>query len=108
MVRSPPASAGDTSGWAPIPGGASGQELACQRRRHERLGSNPRWGEWSGARLPAQETRAAGLQSLGRDDPLEEGMAVHSSTVAWRIPWTEEPGRLQSRGRKELDTTEAA
>ena len=36
------------------------------------------------------------VQSLGREDPLEKGMATHSSTLAWRIPWTEEPGRLQS------------
>ena len=43
--------------------------------------------------LPAvQETR---LRSLGREDPLEMGMATHSSTLAWRIPWTEEPGGLQ-------------
>ena len=34
------------------------------------------------------------LRSLGQEDPLEEGMAVHSSILAWRIPWTEEPGRL--------------
>ena len=40
-----------------------------------------------------QETR---VQSLGREDPLEEEMATHSSTLAWRIPWTEEPGRLCS------------
>ena len=38
---------------------------------------------------------------------LEEGMAIHSSILAWRIPWTEEPGRLQSMGCKESDTTEA-
>ena len=36
--------------------------------------------------------------SLGREDPLEEGMAIHFSILAWRIPWTEEPGRLQSMG----------
>ena len=36
--------------------------------------------------------------ALGQKDPLEEGMATHSSTLAWRIPWTEEPGRLQSIG----------
>ena len=36
------------------------------------------------------------VQSLGRKDPLEEGMATHSNILAWRIPWTEEPGRLQS------------
>ena len=38
------------------------------------------------------------VQSLGQEDPLEEGMATHSSILAWRIPWTEEPGRLQSMG----------
>ena len=44
--------------------------------------------------LPAmQETQ---VQSLGREDPLEKGMVTHSSILAWRIPWTEEPGRLQS------------
>ena len=42
----------------------------------------------------------------GMEDPLEEGMAAHSSTLACRIPWTEEPGGLQSCGRKELDTTD--
>ena len=36
------------------------------------------------------------VRSLGWEDPLEEGMATHSSVLAWRIPWTEEPGRLQS------------
>ena len=46
--------------------------------------------------LPAmQET---GIRSLGQEDPLEKGMATHSSILAWRIPWTEEPGRLQSIG----------
>ena len=47
-------------------------------------------------RLPAMwETW---VQSLGREDPLEKEIATHSSTLAWRIPWTEEPGRLQSMG----------
>ena len=46
------------------------------------------------------------VRSLGRKDPLEEGMATHSSIVAQRIPWTEEPGRLQSIGCKESDRTE--
>ena len=46
--------------------------------------------------LPAmQETR---IRSLGQEDPLEEGMTTHSSILAWRIPWTEEPGGLQSMG----------
>ena len=48
------------------------------------------------------------VQSLDQEDsPLEEGMANHASILAWRIPWAEEPGGLQSQGRKELDTTEA-
>ncbi|KAJ1070162.1 hypothetical protein K5549_006710 [Capra hircus] len=46
------------------------------------------------------------VQSLGWEDPLKKEMATHSSILAWRIPWTEEPGGLQSWGRKELDTTE--
>ena len=44
--------------------------------------------------------------SLGQEGPLEEGMATHSSILPWRIPWTEEPGGLESKGRKESDTTE--
>ena len=55
-----------------FPGGAGCKEPACQRKRH--------------------------IQSLNREDPLEEGMATHSSILAWRIPWTEEPDRLQSIG----------
>ena len=55
-----------------FPGGTSGKEPSCQCRRPERL-----------------------FQSLGQEDPLEKGMATHSSILAWRIPWTEEPGRLQ-------------
>ena len=42
-----------------------------------------------------EETR---VQSLGQEDPLEKEMATHASTVAWKIPWTEEPGGLQSMG----------
>ena len=49
--------------------------------------------------LPAmQETQETWVQSQGREDPLEKRMATHSSILAWRIPWTEEPGRLQSMG----------
>ena len=47
------------------------------------------------------------VQSLGQEEPLKEGMATHSSVLAWRIPWTEEPGGLQLIGHKELDMTEA-
>ena len=58
-----------------FPGGASGKQCACQCRRHETQ-----------------------VRSLSQEDPLEEGMATHSSILAWRIPWTEEPGGLQSTG----------
>ena len=50
--------------------------------------------------LPAmQETR---VPSLGWEDPLEKGMATHSSLLAWRIPWAEEPGGLQSMGSQRI------
>ena len=49
-----------------------------------------------------QETQ---VQFLGREDPLEKEVATHSSILAWRIPWSEKPGRLQSMGLQELDTT---
>ena len=53
--------------------------------------------------LPAlQETR---VQFLSGEDPVEKEMATHSSILAWRIPWTEEPGRLQSMVSQELDMT---
>ena len=54
-----------------------------------------------------QEPQKRWLQSLGREDPLEEGMATHFSIHAWRILWTEEVGSLQSWGHMELNTTEA-
>ena len=50
--------------------------------------------------LPAvQETQ---VRSLGQEDPLEKKMATHSSILAWRIPWTEEPGGLQSTGSQRV------
>ena len=64
-----------------MPGGSDGKESAC----------NP-------------ETR---VLSLGRENPLEKGMAIHSRILAWRIPWTEDSGGPQSVGsHRELDTTE--
>ena len=55
-------------------------------------------------RLPTMwETR---VQSLGREDLLDKEMATHSSILAWKIPWTEEPVGYSPWGRKELDTTE--
>ena len=59
-------------------GGASGKETACQCRRHKK----PQ------------------VRSLGWEDPLEEGMAMHSSILAWSFPWTEEPGGPQSMGSR--------
>ena len=47
-------------------------------------------------RLPAMR------ETLGGEDPLEKEMATHSSTLAWKIPWTEEPGRLQSMGSQRV------
>ena len=47
-----------------------------------------------------QETQ---VQSLCQEDPLEKGIATHSSIFAWRIPWTEEPGRLQSTGSQKVE-----
>ena len=58
-----------------FPGSSDGEESACNAR------------DW--------------IRSLGQEDPLEKGMATHSTLLAWRIPWTEEPG-----GLKESDTTE--
>ena len=46
--------------------------------------------------------RETGVQSLGREDPLEKKMATHSSILAWRIPWAEEPGGLQSIGSQRV------
>ena len=50
-----------------------------------------------------QETQQMWIQSLDPEDPLEEEMGTHSSILAWKIPWTEEPGRLQSTELQESD-----
>ena len=61
-----------------------------------------------GASLVAQTVknlptmRETQVPSLGREDPLEKGMATHSSVLAWRIPWAEEPGGLQSIGSRQV------
>ena len=93
------------------------QSMGSQRVRHDWAtsrhftSSDPSLGFSSGSavkNLPAmqemQETRVQ--SSLGGEDPLEEGVATHSSIFAWRIPRTEEPGWLQSIGSKESDSTE--
>ena len=58
-----------------FPSGSDGKEFACKNR----------------------------VPSLSREDPLEKGMATHPSILAWRIPWTEEPGRLQSMGSERVE-----
>ena len=58
---------------------------------------------WYRTCLPAQEMR---VPSLDQEDPLEKEMATHSSILAWRIPWTEEPGGLQSMGHKKSEMTD--
>ena len=97
--------------WAAIYG------VAQSRTRLKRLSSSSRQSllaetlKHDRASLMAQRLkclpvmRETWVQSLGREDPLEKEMATHSSILAWRIPWTEEPGGLQS-GRKEVDITE--
>ena len=64
--------------------------------------------QWLSGKESACSSGAAGdMTSIpGSDDSLEEGMATHSSVLAWEIPWTEEPGRLQSIGFQKLDMTE--
>ena len=57
--------------------------------------------QWKRIHLPMQEMW---VQSLGQEDPLEEEMATHSSTLDWEIPWTEEPGGLQSMGLQKSQT----
>ena len=52
--------------------------------------------QWPRIHLPVQEMQEIRVWSLGREDPLEEEMATHSSILAWKIPWAEEPGGLQS------------
>ena len=54
-----------------------------------------------------QEMQETQVPSLGWEDTVEEDMATHSSILAWRIPWTEEPYGLRPHGQKELDMTEA-
>ena len=52
--------------------------------------------------MPMQEMQDMWVQSLGLEDPLGEEMATHCSVLAWRIPWTEEPGGLQSEGPQRI------
>ena len=63
---------------------------------------------WAKNLSAIRETLKIQVRSLGREDPLKEGIAAHSSILAWRIPGTEEPGGPQSIGHKESDATSAA
>ena len=81
---------------------ASEQAMGCWTKDHFFFWGFP--GGWVVKNPPAmQETR---VRSLGPEDPLEKGMVTHSSILAWEIPWTEEPGGLQSIGLEESDTTQ--
>ena len=87
--------------------GWGGREVQEQGKIHIHIADSPMRGASLVAQLvknlPAtQETR---VWSLGQKDPLEKEMATHSSILAQRIPWTEEPGRLQSMGSQESDMT---
>ena len=81
--------------------------LGMETKRKFRLTMNMPYSKLEGSvvkNLPAlKETR---VRSLGREDPLEKGMASHSSILAWRISWSEKPGRLQHKGAVKSDMTE--
>ena len=58
--------------------------------------------QWKRTHLPKQKMQEMWVQSLGQEDPLEEGMGTHSSILAWKILWTEEPGGLWSIGSQRV------
>ena len=104
-----------------FPAGSDGKESACNAGDTVSVpGSERSPGEGTGYPLlyswfsPVAQTvknlpamQETWVQSLGQEDPLKEGMATHSSILAWRIPWTEEPGRATVHwGCKESDPTE--
>ena len=62
----------------------------------------PRWHSGTEPDLPMQETQETWVRSQGREDPLEDEIATHSSILAWRIPWIEKPGGLQSTGSQRV------
>ena len=97
VVKNPPASAEDVRDVGSIPG--LGRSLG---RGH----GNPLQYSWASRVAQLVKNPPAmwetWVQSLGWEDPLEKGMATHSSILAWRITWTEEPGRLQSIGSQRV------
>ena len=82
----------------------SSRELRKEPKYYESKGSvgASLVAQWKRICLPTQRTQ---VLSWGQEDPLKEGMATHSSVLAWRIPWIEEPGRLVHEIIKELDLT---
>ena len=62
----------------------------------------PRWGSGKESYLSMQEAQETWVRSLGWEDPLEKAVATHSSVLAWKIPWMEEPGRLQFMGSQRV------
>ena len=52
--------------------------------------------QWQRIYLPMEETQETWVQSLGREDPLEEGMITHTYTFAWKVPWTEKPDEIHT------------
>ena len=99
-----------------FPGTSDGKQCACNAADPNSipgLGRSPAEGigyplQYSWASLVAQKVKRVPamqetwVRSLGQEDPLEKEMATHSSTLAWKIPWTEEPGRLQSMGSQRV------
>ena len=91
-------------GWAP----SKRFSLPCQPERAERISTESLLITFMPLSLVAQMVEDPPIMqetwfpSLGREDPLEEEMATHSSILAWRIPWTEEPGGLQSTGMQRV------
>ena len=70
--------------------------MTSQWKVTETEGSRCPWvSQWQGICLPVHETQGTWVWSLDHEDPLQKGMVTHSSILAWRIPWTEEPDRLQ-------------
>ena len=85
------------------------QSMGSQRVRHDWATSlHKTEGDTERTSLVAQTVKRLStmwetwVRSLGREDPLEKEMAIHSSTIAWKIPWTEEPGRLQPTGSQRV------
>ena len=84
------------------------RRLEGHRLKDTRHRTGPEFDEDNKTSLVAQMVKCLStmwetwVQSLSWEDPLEKEMAIHSSTIAWKIPWTEEPGRLQSMGSQRV------